>query len=682
MPTASIQPSFAGGILSPALHGRVDLARYDTALKTARNMFVDAHGGISNRPGTEFVCEVEDSNYKHTLIPFALDDEDSLVLVFGRYTMQAIDSGGVVQAGGGGDYTFTTPFTEDIANGLDYSQSLDVVFLTNRGIHPQKLSRLANNSWTIGDVLVDPQITAPTITAINPSHTSGSIRRYEYKVSAIVDGVESFPSTFDFVDCTVLGESNSRNEIIWSDVGADRYNVYRSAHYNSRFLYIGFSEGTSFMDDNIVADGTITPVVASGLFGSSSEWPRAVALHQQRLVMGGSATEPETVFASRTGDFENFTKSETTVASDRMEVDMVGVSLNTIERFMPMRDLVVFTSSGEFVLTGPDNVMTAVNPIMTRHSAAGTSGVKPLLVNDTAIFVDRTGSTVRDLRYSLEADGYAGNDLTIFSPHLFKGRRVREWGYSQAPHSVVWAVMDDGSLLSFTYQREHQVWAWCEHDIGGYVESVAVVPEGGEDRVYLEVARSINGGLKRYIERLHSRSFNSLAECFFVDCGLTYEGAAATTISGLGHLEGQNVVALADGAVVDGLTVSSGAVQLPHAASVVHVGLPYSSEIETLPAAVALQDFGQARGQPHNITRAKIQVVDSRGFRLGNGDSALSQPATATTDVASAHALQSGLFDVDLFPNWNADGTVRVVQEHPLPLTVVGIVPEVSIGRS
>lgn len=679
MPTANLQPSFAGGLISPALHGRVDLARYDTGLATANNVFVHEYGGVSNRPGTEFIHEVVNSAVAHRLIPFALDDDDSLVLVFGNTTMQVITNGAVVQSGGS-DYLVATPFTTAQSRDMDYAQSLDVMYFAQKLSYPTKVSRAANDSWTFSSVSPDPTLTSPTISSLVTGSSAAPTRTYRYKVSAIIDGVESFPSAEYNILAKRLGVDNNAIEVYWGDVGADRYNIYRTL--NQTYGFIGTSPSLGFFDDNYIADLTITPVEASGLWGAAGEYPRAVSMHQQRLIYGGSINQPETVWCSRVGDYENFTKSETTVASDRMEVDIAGVNLNTIEFFLPIQDLVIFTSGGEFTLTGDDGTLSATNPVIRKHSGAGISGPKPVLVNDTALFVDGSGTVVRDLRYALESDGYAGNNLSIFCPHIFKGRQVTDWAYASSPHSIVWVVLDNTDLVSFTYQREHQVWAWCEHDVGGAVESIASVPEGGVDGVYLLVQRTVNGSSKRYIERLHSRTFTEETpeDCFFVDCGLTYSGTAATSISGLDHLEGESVVALADGAYVPGLTVSSGSVTLPFAASKVHVGLPYTAEIETLPASIMLQDSGAARGRPHNITHAKVQLHKSRGVKMGHNE--LAPMPSDTTDLAGANDLRTGLFDVDLYPEWNPEGGIRIVQEYPLPMTVLGVVPEISIGRS
>ncbi len=133
-----------------------------------------------------------------------------------------------------------------------------------------------------------------------------------------------------------------------------------------------------------------------------------------------------------------------------------------------------------------------------------------------------------------------GKDTTVYAPDLFLGRTIVSMDWQQVPHSIIWAALDDGSLLGLTYVRDHDIWAWHEHTFrNGNVEQVCVVPEGTEDVVYMVIKRTIGGSTKRYIERFENRDFDTVDESFFVDCGLQYDGRnttnhtmTATSVSG------------------------------------------------------------------------------------------------------------------------------------------------------
>jgi hypothetical protein len=679
MPTARFQPSFAAGVLGPGLHGRIDIAKYDVALKVGKNVFVHAHGGVSNRAGTEFIGEVMDSAKVHTLIPFTRDDDENYIMLMGDTVMKIIEAGAFVQDGGS-DYAPATPFTSAALPLLDYVQSIDVMFFASHLHFPQRMQRTGATSWTFGNLPIDPVIAAPTSVSVTPANTAAET--FTYKVSPVTGGVEGFTAAeVTITNGTALSGDGEQNVIAWSG-SADEYNVYRER--NGVFGYIGFTEDTEFTDDNISADLQTTPIVAADLFNTANDYPAHVTLFQQRLCFANTINQPETVFMSRTGSFVNFTKSRITRATDRIEQDLSGQQVNRINSMLQLRELLVFSSAGEFSITSPNGGMSATNPVQTQYGYSGAAKIRPLVVEDTALFVDRTGRSVRDLRYAFEQDGYSGNDLTIFASHFFDGRQIKGWCYAKSPYSVIWAYLDNGKLLSFTYKREHQVWAWCEHDIGGEVESIASIPEGTEDAVYMIVKRTINDVVKRYVERIHSREFDIDApeDCFFVDCGITYLGAATTSISGLDHLEGETLVALADGDVVPGLVVSSGSVTLPSAATKVHIGYGYSSEIENLPPAIDLQDAGSARGRPIKANKLFLQLEKTRGIEAStSGRSKFAKFTQTAVDLALSIPLFTGMISIQLYPDWNKDGTIVVRQTFPLPMTVLGISPELTIGR-
>lgn len=680
MPAARFQPAFSSGVIGPGLWGRIDLSRYDTALRVGKNVFVHAHGGVSNRAGTRFVCEVMDSAHKHRLIPFVREIDDSAVLLLGENQMGVIKDGARVTSGGT-PYAISTPWTAVQAQTLDTVQSVDVLFAAHREVAPRRILRLGPANWTYGSVPVNPTTPSPTITSATARRTGGEV--YIYRVTAIVGGVESFMSAVGVAyTAEDLSKEGAWNDIVFTAVaGATEYRVYRMR--NGVPGYIGFTDTLTFRDDNISPDTTVTPPVATSIFTGDGNYPSVVSLYQQRLVLAASINKPETVWMSRIGDYFNFTRSRNMVGTDRAEFDLSGEQLNRIRGMLQLRELLIFTSSGEFSVTGPDGGFDATNPIVTQYGYVGSAAVKPIVADDTALFIDRSGRGVRDLRYAYESDGYSGNDLSIFASHFFEGRRIVGWAMAKSPWSIIWVVLDDGKLLALTYKREHQVWAWTEMVVDGTVESIACVPEaGGDDATYLIVRREIGGVQRRYVERFDNRSFGGSTDAYFVDCGITYRGAPVSVISGLDHLEGRTVVALANGDVVADLIVQGGAVTLPFSASVVHVGLPYSCEIETLPPAIQFDDVGASRGRPHSVNAVRIQMEKTRGIKVVTDDGRSNEIVQTGGDLAGEIPLWTGMHELTMPAQWNRDGTVRIRQEYPLPMTILGIAVDLSIGRN
>lgn len=760
MPARTIQPSFAAGVIGPGLQGRVDLGKYDVALKLGVNIFIHPYGGASNTPGWEFVGEVPDSTDEWRLIPFERDDENNYALMFGETEMGVVSDGAIVQnatpatitgitqanpaavvatntfanddlvtitdvvgmtelngrtfiaknvtASGfnlydrfgnfvdatgytaytsGGEatvpYTITSPYTADQAQNVDHAQSADVMFFAHQEVTNRKLIHLGATNWSFDTVDVDPTNAAPT--GVTLSASTGS-ENYRYVVTSVdANGVESFQSSAvqDTTAHDIFIAGNSLTLSWTAAPGAVEYNVYRQR--NAIYGFIGFTSNNSFNDDGIDSDLDINPPVASGLFGAAGDYPAAVDLIQQRLAYGGSINEPETVWMSRTANFENFTKSRILAPADRIEVGLSGRSINSVRQLLGLRELIVFAARGEFTINGADDFLSAVEPVVIQHGYTGAKAVKPLVVNDTALFVEPSGQVVRDLRYAFEQDGYTGNELSILAYHFFRNKAVKQWAYSQAPDSIVWTVMTDGSLLSMTYKREHQVWAWTEHDLGEgvTVESVTSILEDRRNAVYIIAKKTVMGQEKRYVLRLHEREFTDVKDGFFVDFGLSYNGTPVTTVSGMEHLRGETVVALADGNVIDNLLVDErGRVTLETAASTIHVGTYTPAEMETLPMVLDLAEYGASLGRPQKANRVALQVENTRGIRVGPGpDNLTDWVQVVGPDLSDDIPMATGFFSFTLGPEWNNDGTIYIRQDFPLPMTILAVAPDRTVGR-
>jgi hypothetical protein len=185
----------------------------------------------------------------------------------------------------------------------------------------------------------------------------------------------------------------------------------------------------------------------------------------------------------------------------------------------------------------------------------------------------------------------------------------------------------------------------------------------------------------RYVERLRTRIFTDQEDAFFVDCGLTYDGSPVSSLTGLWHLEGKAVQILADGAVHPPRTVSAGGITLDDSYSVVHVGLAYNSDLQTLPLAF---EGAQAAGQMmrKNVNAVAMRVTQSNLVKAGPSFTKLTEfPARDHTDpYNSPPALKTGELRFAIGPSWNPDGGVCVRQDQPLPLTILSMTLDVAPG--
>ena len=406
--------------------------------------------------------------------------------------------------------------------------------------------------------------------------------------------------------------------------------------------------------------------------------PGAVGYFEQRRVFAGSAYEPQTLRATRSGTESNMGYSIPTRADDSITARIAARRADRIRHLVPLNDLIALSSGGVWRIASSDSGALSPSSISAKlQNSVGASNVQPVDASSAILYVSERGSHVRELKYSWQMQAYDAQDVSILAPHLFDYHTVVDMAYSTTPRQILWAVRNDGVLLGMTYAPEHEVKAWHQHTTDGTFESVCVVAEGNEDAVYVVVNRNTG----RFVERMHDRNPTSLADAFFVDCGLTYDGAAATTISGLGHLEGETVAILADGGVEPQQVVSGGAITLTAAASKVHVGLPYTSDAQGMPLAQeAIQGLGQ--GTPKNINKAWLNVYQSSDIQAGPSfDKLRTYPQRSTEPYGSPPSIVTATVPVTFQPQWSQNGSPwSVRQSSPLPLTLLSITLEFAAG--
>lgn len=755
----TMQPAFTAGELSPALWARVDLSKYQSGLKTALNVFVHPHGGVSNRTGFEFIGRVRNDGVA-VLIPFVFDAEtdqtynlefsdlkmrvyragspvletaktimamttaspgvftsaahgysngqeiflDGLVgptalnsrnlivrnITANTFTLEdlfgnAISTVGLPAYVSGGTarrvYEVTTVYTAAEVARIVFAQENDVMYMAHPAHPPQKLSRLGDANWVFSTPTFAPAMTTPGTPTVTPN--GGGSTTYFYRIAAISDatGEESLPSAAG-TGLNDLSLAGRKNTITWSAVaGASRYIVYKND--NGVYGYIGGTSGTSFVDENITADTSNTPQAGINPFNSVGNYPAAVNFFEQRLAFAGTDTNPSGVWLGQSANYENFGSASPAKASDAITFRIRSKEKNSIRALGESRGLAVFTSANEFNISGgSEDFLSPSNIVRRKQSNRGSSFLQPISVGDVMLFALARGGVVRDYSYEFAQDNFTGRDLTVMARHLFEGRAIISWAYAQAPYSIVWVVLDSGECVSLTYMREHDVWAWTRHQTDGAFEAVNVVPEGDEDVVYFIIRRTVQGQTKRYIERMHTRLFSDSAEAFFVDSGLTYEGTATSTVRGLYHLEGQEVVALADGNVVRDLVVIGGAITIPIEAETIHVGLSFEAVLKTLDIDLgSVQGLGTVQGRNKSVANGTMRVEKTRGIWFGPSEDKLTElKQRQFENWDEAIRLVTGDIEITPSAEWTKGGTMFIKQIDPLPMTILAIMPDVRVG--
>jgi hypothetical protein len=461
-------------------------------------------------------------------------------------------------------------------------------------------------------------------------------------------------------------------------VPATRYRIYK-ADNTGDFGYIGNTTDTSFVDDNIGPDYSDGPPVGDNPFAAAGDYPSTVTFFEQRLMWGRSSNHPNAIWGSRSGAFENMDISRPLKASDALSFALVAGRVNAVNQLVSMNDLLALTSDAIFKIEGGQaGYISATDFVTRRQNGRGSSRLSPLVIDSVCFYQTGVGNGVRTLGYQFQTDSIDSNDVTIFSPHLFRGFNIISWAYAQEPRSVIWAARDDGKLLCFTWEQEQQVWGWTLCETDGLVESVCVISEGNEDRLYLTVRR----GDKVLIERMAAAAWDVVEDSCFLDSAVTYQFAEpATVLRNLDHLEGKTVSVLADGGVVAGLVVTNGMVTLEVPASIVTVGLPYTATIETLPLAYQGQ-AGWTIAKPQTQAKVVVRVVDSRGLAIGPTDATLVPLRSRIAELpGQPAALMTGLYETYLRPDLNGGARVVVSSDQPLPMTVSAIYLDPAIAE-
>ena len=737
--------NFTGGELSPRLDGRNDLSKYSSGCKTLENMIIYPHGSAARRSGSRFIAEVKSSAAKTRLIPFEFSTTQTYMMEFGNQYIRFYKDNGQILEGdktisgatqanpvvitatshgySNGDeisitsvagmtelnnkrylvankttntfeitnvdgtningtsftaytsggvanrvYEISTPYLTAELFDIKYAQSADVMYITHPNHEVEKLSRTGHTSWTLSDVdfTKGPMQDANTTdTTLNPGAT------------AVGTGVSLAASATTGI--------NSGSGFLSTDVG------------RFVFLHGGYAKITAVTDTTNATIEILTTLSAStatadwrlGSFSDTTGHPSSVTFFEQRLVFAGTSNEPQTLFFSRSGDYENMDANigGTIADDDAIIYTIASNQVNAIRFMTATRTLIVGTAGGEFTVSGggTDVAITPTNILIKKQSNHGAANVDAISAGNATLFLQRAKRKIRELAYNFDVDGYLAPDMTILAEHITEGG-ITQMAYQQEPNQIVWMTRSDGELVGLTYQREQQVTAWHRQIFGGsfgsgnaVCESVAVIPtDDTEYQVYVIVKRTINSITRRYVEYLNNFDFTETDNTTFnfLDSQLDYSGSATTTITGLEHLEGQTVSILADGSTHPDKTVSSGAITLDRSSTKVKVGLSYTSLLQTMRLDAGAAN-GTSQGKTKRIYDISLRLFESVGVEVGPDLSNMERIPfrSSADDMDTAIPVFTGDKEIEFRGNYETDGFIFVRQTQPLPLTVLSLYP-------
>ena len=648
--------SFVSGEFGNKLTGRTDFEKYQSATKTMENFLVHPQGAATRRVGTQYIASVKTASAKTRLIPFEFSTTQTYILEFGNNYIRFFKDKGQILSGGS-PYEISTPYlTADLFD-IKFAQSADVMYLVHPNHETMKLSRTGHTSWSLDEIeFTDGPYLASntTATTMAPGATTGT-------------GITLTASAAAFVS---------------TDVG-------RLINFSNGYAKItAYSSSTSVTID-IKDDFDTTAATTDwklGAFSDTTGHPSCVSFYEQRLVFAGTTSEPQTIYFSKAGDYENMTAG--TNADDAMVYTIAANQVNVIRYLKAQRTLVIGTTAAEYTVSadGTDASITPTNVTIKKQSSYGSANVDAVSAGNAILFLQKAKRKIRELAYNFDSDSYVAPDLTILNDTVTQSGIVQmEW--QQEPNNILWCVRDDGQLAALTYQRSENVVSWHRHIIGGsfgsgnaVVESIASISgELNEDELWVIVKRTVNGATVRYIECFADFDFDetAAADFKFLDSHLSYSGAATSSLSGLDHLEGETVSILADGSVHANKTVSSGAITLDREVTKACVGLPYNSVLQTMRIEGGAAE-GTSQGKIKRISKVVLRLFETVGVKVGPSLSNLEiVPFRTTSSSLSApvDTLIEGDKEIEFNDDYNSDGHIFIKQDQPLPASILAIYP-------
>jgi len=568
----------------------------------------------------------------------------------------------------------STPYLISEVFSLKYAQSADTMYICHKSHPPMKLTRSSHTSWSLSNYHYGdgPYLTTnSTATTIVNSTTSGLGITLTASDTFGINSNKGFQST-DVGRMVRLQQSNKWGCAMITSV-VDKFSV----------------KADVIDDDDSLFENTVA--TKAWRLGSwyGNNWPSGKpTFYENRLVFCNTPQEPNAFFASRSSDFESHKPTDRSgvVADDNAINRLITDDQVNAIYWLSVDNNSMFagTSDGPFKIdSGSSN--TAFSPSnvkVDKQTKDGAADLDPIPAGDAVLFVSRSKQKLRELAFNFEKDKHLSSNLTLLSEHITRPG-IWQAAYVEEPDGIVWVCLSDGSLISMTYKRDEEVVAWSNHTLGGSnveVESLVAIPsvDGKSDTLYMIVKRTINSSTVRYVEFMEERfeisQDTNKNNSFFVDSGLTYTGASATTITGLSHLEGEQVTVLAGGATHPKVTVSSGQITLNRSATPVTVGLGYQSKIKTLSPESGVTS-GTIQGKLKRIREVVIRLYKSLGGSRGPSDSIQDNILYRMGDdkMDSAPPLFTGDKVLKFRGPHESDGSVTIIHDEPLPFTLVAI---------
>lgn len=424
---------------------------------------------------------------------------------------------------------------------------------------------------------------------------------------------------------------------------------------------------------------------------TANDYPMLSWFYEQRHFFATTPSIPNGIWASQSADYTN------------MELG-TGLDNEGLEFIIKSAYKFLWASAGQEILLGGSNAefklsANALNEALTPSNVRpvlqtnyGSTFLTVVRIDDSVVFTQKGKRKFRRLASNFQSgsysDSYKASDITLLSSHIAESG-VLGVVYSTIPDAIIWAFRNDGTLIGLTYEPEYNVFGWHRQLIGGTnakVKSIAMSSGVGDtdvDELWAIIEHTVNEATVKHIcyMGVGLSDEDDIEDAFFVDFGVTKTGSGFTTVDNLGHLEGEEVQILADGAKQAPKTVESGEIELDSAADVAHVGKQYISTIVTLPIEGG-NPVGTSQGQIKRIKNVGLRLHRSLGFKLGDVYGNLDQYYFGPPPIMNDPIP---LFTGDTEPipfagSYDRQSKLKITQDEPLPFNLLAIMYQARLN--
>jgi hypothetical protein len=583
-------------------------------------------------------------------------------------------------------YQIASPYGEDELFDSDslplyqYAQSADVLYIAHGTYNTRALTRTGNAAWSITDMeFVDGPYLPENDTTVTMalSGTSGSVNVTLSAVTAVNGGQGWLTTDVG----RLLRFKDPANNWTWLQITA----------WTSTTVVVATIKGPN------ASAGTATASWRIGVYSETTGYPTVITFFQDRVLLAGAASYPDRYDLTKTGGYSNTqfqfapTTANGTVTDDSaINGTLQSGQINAIRwAGTDDRGLVLGTAKKEWIVrpSTSNEVLTPENAKADPFSSIGSAAIQPIQAESGTIFVQRARRRFHDIIYSFERDQLKPRDITIASEHISR-TGVCELKFQQEPINTIWARRTDGTLIGMTYYPDEAVFASHRHSLGGsgLVKSISVIPaaDGSRDELWLIVQRTIDGTTRKYIEYMTRYYEDDIAkeDAFHVDCGLTYDGAATATVSGLEHLEAKTVKVMVDGNSHPDLVVADGEITLANSrqGEVINIGLGNTWAFYSQRMEAGSQD-GTSQGKTKRITGFVVRLLNTLGLYYAPNTTAT--PDEYDFNQGAEYDEEVALFSGDTeFLRWPAgyetDASIYLSHDGVFPAAILSIMPYVT----